>query len=256
MTELNNTQQHKKFKVLLIGDSCMDEYQFGTVDRISPEAPVPIFSYLYKEERPGMALNVRVNLESHNMDVTMMTDLPSKKIRLIDRRTRHHILRIDHDRFSKEPLKFVTKIPNSYDAIVVSDYNKGYITQELLEELHTLFDGPIYVDTKKKNLKPIKGCFFKINETERNECVSVADETIVTLGAGGAVYKDTVFKSEPVEVSDVCGAGDTFLSALVYWHLISGNIKVAIEMANKAAAVTVQHFGTYAPKIEEYYDQT
>ena len=256
MTELNSTLPLKKFKVLLIGDSCTDEYQFGSVDRISPEAPVPVFKFLYLEERPGMALNVRANLENHNIEVTMLTDLPSKKIRLIDRKTKHHILRVDHDRHSKEPLTFSTRIPDSYDAVVVSDYNKGYITQGLLEELHTLYNGPIYIDTKKRDLKPIKGCFFKINESERNNCVSVAEETIVTLGSGGAVYKGTVFKSEPVEVSDVCGAGDTFLSALVYWHLNTGNIKKAIEMANKAAAITVQRFGTYAPKIEEYYDPT
>lgn len=251
---MNNTQQLKKYKVLLIGDSCIDEYQFGTVDRISPEAPVPIFNYLHSEERPGMALNVKANLQSHNIDVTMLTDLPSKKIRLVDRRTNHHILRVDHDRVSKEPLAFDTVIPETYDAVVVSDYNKGFITQALLEELHLLFSGPIYIDTKKKNLGSIKGCFIKINETERNECLSVPEETIVTMGSGGAVYKGMIFKSEPVEVSDVCGAGDTFLSALVYWHLNTGNIKTAIEMANKAAAITVQHFGTYAPKIEDYYD--
>lgn len=251
---MNNTQQHKRYKVLLIGDSCIDEYQFGTVDRISPEAPVPIFNYLYSEERKGMALNVKANLQSHNIDVTLLTDLPSKKIRLVDKRTNHHILRVDHDRVSKEPLTFDTLVPEAYDAIVVSDYNKGFITQALLEELHLLFNGPIYVDTKKKNLGSIKGCFIKINETERNECSSVPEETIVTMGSNGAVYKGTIFKSEPVEVSDVCGAGDTFLSALVYWHLTTNNINTAIKMANKAAAITVQHFGTYAPKIEEYYD--
>jgi D-beta-D-heptose 7-phosphate kinase/D-beta-D-heptose 1-phosphate adenosyltransferase len=233
----------------------VDEYQYGTVDRISPEAPVLVFKFLYKEERPGMALNVKANLESHNIDVTMLTELPSRKIRLIDKRTKHHILRIDHDQICKEPLSFETLIPTTYDAIVISDYNKGFVTQLLLEEIHTLFDGPIYIDTKKKNLGSIKGCFVKINEIERNECQSVPEETIVTLGSGGAVYKEEVFKSYPVEVSDVCGAGDTFISALVYWHLNTGNIKTAIKMANKAAAITVQHFGTYAPTIEEYYDQ-
>lgn len=251
---MNNTHLQKKFKILLIGDSCVDEYQFGRVDRISPEAPVPVFNYLYSEERPGMALNVKANLEAYNIYVDIITDLPSKKKRLIDIKTKHHILRVDHDQVSKQPLIFETGIPSNYNAVVVSDYNKGFITQELLEELHTLFHGPIYIDTKKTNLGSIKGCFFKINELERNSCISVAEETIVTLGSGGAVYKGQFFKSVPVDVSDVCGAGDTFLAALVYWHLSTKDIKIAIEMANKAAAITVQHLGTYAPTIEEYYE--
>jgi len=256
MNEFQNTQQPVKYKVLLIGDSCTDEYHYGVVKRISPEAPVPIFNFLYSEEKPGMAYNVKANLEAHGIAVDLLTDFPSTKIRLIDVKTKNHILRIDKDKHSKEPIQFVTKIPNMYDAVVVSDYNKGYITQKLLEELHTLFDGPIYVDTKKRDLGNIRGCIFKINEKERNDCTSVAEETVVTLGPGGAVYKDKTFKSEPVEVSDVCGAGDTFLAALVFWHLNTGRLDLAIPLANKAAAVTVQHFGTYAPKIEEYYVTT
>ena len=48
-----DTLQHKKFKILLIGDSCVDEYQYGVVDRISPEAPVPILKFQNKFTRPG-----------------------------------------------------------------------------------------------------------------------------------------------------------------------------------------------------------
>lgn len=252
MNEFQNTQQQKKFKVLLIGDSCVDEYQYGTVDRISPEAPVPIFNYLYSEERPGMVLNVKENLQKHGMEVTCFSSDLSRKIRVVDLRTKQHLLRIDKDVVVKEPLFFDSKIPNSYDGIVVSDYDKGYITYEVLEELSNLFSGPIYVDTKKKDLKRLKGCIVKINEQEKNQCISLPSELIVTLGSRGAVYKDKEYVSEKVEVSDVCGAGDTFLAALVCWHLYTGNIKQAIIMANKAAAVTVQHFGTYAPSLEEY----
>jgi D-beta-D-heptose 7-phosphate kinase/D-beta-D-heptose 1-phosphate adenosyltransferase len=221
------------------------------VDRISPEAPVPVFNFLYSEERPGMVLNVKANLESHNVNVMMLTETSSKKTRFIDKKSGHQLLRLDVDSYSKEPLSLKT-ITDNYDAVVVSDYNKGFITQTSLENLSSIFDGPIYIDTKKRDLGKLKGCFVKINEKERNECTTVCDELIVTLGAGGAVYKAEKFESEAVEVSDVCGAGDTFLAALVYWHLSTGNIRTAIRMANKAAAVTVQHFGTYAPKLEEY----
>ena len=57
-----NTQQPKKYKILLIGDNCVDVYQYGTVDRISPEAPVPVFKFSHEERKPGMAGNVANNL--------------------------------------------------------------------------------------------------------------------------------------------------------------------------------------------------
>ena len=53
-------------------------------------------------------------------------------------------------------------------------------------------------------------------------------------------------------MTDVCGAGDTFLASLVYFHLITGNLDLAIPLANKASAVTVQKLGTYAPTMEEF----
>ena len=57
-------QQQKLYKILLIGDSCEDIYHFGTCQRISPEAPVPILKKAYEEIRPGMSANVAANLES------------------------------------------------------------------------------------------------------------------------------------------------------------------------------------------------
>ena len=56
-----NIQQPKQFKILLIGDDCLDVYQFGTVDRISPEAPIPVFECTHKDTKSGMAGNVAKN---------------------------------------------------------------------------------------------------------------------------------------------------------------------------------------------------
>ena len=127
------TPPQKPYQILLIGDSCIDEYQYGTVDRISPEAPVPIFKYIRSEEKPGMVYNVKNNLENLGCHVTLLTRDPSRKIRLIDSRTGHHITRIDRDVLSVP----VDILPNSleYDAIVISDYDKGVVTYGLVEEL-------------------------------------------------------------------------------------------------------------------------
>jgi D-beta-D-heptose 7-phosphate kinase/D-beta-D-heptose 1-phosphate adenosyltransferase len=245
-----NTPPQKPFQILLIGDSCIDEYQYGTVDRISPEAPVPIFKFDRSEEKPGMVYNVRNNLEKLGCHVTLLTREPSRKTRLIDSRTGHHITRIDRDVLSPP----VDILPGSldYDAIVISDYDKGVITYGLVEDLIKTSSCPIYIDTKKKDLKRFEGAFVKINSLENSLAISYPTELIVTQGKHGARYKDETFPSPVIEVTDVCGAGDTFLASLAYFHLVSGNIKLAIPLANKASAITVQKLGTYAPTMEEF----
>jgi sugar/nucleoside kinase (ribokinase family) len=61
-----------------------------------------------------------------------------------------------------------------------------------------------------------------------------------------------LFPAPEIEVSDVTGAGDTFLSALCYQYLCNqGNMQLAIEFAIRASSVTVQHVGVYAPTLEE-----
>ena len=246
-----NTPPQKPFQILLIGDSCIDEYQYGTVDRISPEAPVPIFKYLRSEEKPGMVYNVRNNLEKLGCHVTLLTRDPSIKTRLIDSRTGHHITRIDRDVLAV-PIDVINFSSSEYDAIVISDYNKGTVTYELVEDLIKTFNCPIYIDTKKKDLKRFEGAIVKINSLEKSLAISFPTELIVTLGKAGAIYKDTTFPAPSIEVTDVCGAGDTFLASLVYFHLTTGNLNLAIPIANKASAITVQKLGTYAPTMEEF----
>ena len=88
MTELNHTQQLKSFKILLIGDDCHDIYTYGYVNRISPEAPVPVFEPHYTIHKDGMAGNVRKNLEALGCTVNFLHGKSSEKNRLIDARTK------------------------------------------------------------------------------------------------------------------------------------------------------------------------
>ena len=251
MTELNHTQQLKSFKILLIGDNCKDIYQYGTIDRLSPEAPVPVFVPTRKEERDGMAGNVYNNLESLGCEVTYLFGETSIKTRLIDERSKQQIVRIDND-VESTPLTFDTGIPDVYDAVVVSDYNKGTVSYELIEELIAL-SIPIFIDTKKTDLERMQGAWVKINELEYSKIKTECTGVIVTLGSKGAIvpHYDLSFAAPRVEVSDVCGAGDTFLAALVYEYLNKRTIAPAIEYAIKAASCTVQHLGVYAPTREE-----
>ena len=76
---------------------------------------------------------------------------------------------------------------------------------------------------------------------------------IVTRGSKGASakYHDLSLPAPVVEVADVTGAGDTFLAALTVRWLEKQDINLAMQYAIRAASVTVQHFGVYAPTPEE-----
>jgi bifunctional ADP-heptose synthase (sugar kinase/adenylyltransferase) len=259
MTDLNAIQQQTRYKILLIGDNCIDVYRYGTVDRISPEAPVPVFKFEKEEQCPGMAGNVKLNLEALGCEVDFFTSKePSIKTRIIDKRSKQHLLRIDED-VEAEPID-ISKIAdlNHYDAVIISDYNKGTITYDNIDQIRKDYQGLIFMDTKKSDLACFYNIFVKINELEYNNCDSINNSLIITLGSRGAMYKtgrdpkhETVYPCPAAEVVDVTGAGDTFLAAFAFEFLRSYNHGVAIDFANRASSITVQHLGCYAPKLEE-----
>lgn len=246
-----NIQPQRKFNILLIGDFCVDVYQFGTIDRLSPEAPVPVFKPTYIEQRHGMAGNVCNNLETLGCNVNFIRGDASKKTRLIDQRSRQHVVRIDED-VKSYPIRFHSAIP-LYDAVVISDYGKGAVDYDLIESVLSSVKCPVFIDTKLTDLSCMEGAWVKINALEYSRIQSQCSGLIVTHGSNGAeiVNQNIRIKSPAVEVVDVTGAGDTFLAAMVYRYLINNDIKTAVEFANRAAAVTVQHLGVYAPTLEE-----
>lgn len=237
------------FNILLIGDNCTDVYKYGTIDRISPEAPVPVFKFSHEESKPGMAGNVKLNLEAFGCHVNFLHGSSSTKTRLIDLRSRQHIVRIDVDS-SSDPISFDTAVPASYDAVVVSDYNKGTIGYETIEDIRNFYKGPIFVDTKKHDLARFEGCIVKINSQEFSLAKSVPTDLIVTAGDLGAYFRDVNYPTDKVEVVDVCGAGDTFLSALVFEYLNTKDMVKSIKFANKASTIAVQHSGVYVLTID------
>lgn len=245
-------QQPKKFNILLVGDSCTDIYQFGTVDRLSPEAPVPIFCPTHSYSKPGMVGNVAHNLETLGCTVSVLTGTASSKTRLIDQRSGQQILRIDTDSAS-DPIAIETVLPSVYDAVVISDYNKGTVTYELIQDIIGMAQVPVFIDTKKTDLAQMRGAWVKINELEYSRLTSDCPQLIVTRGARGAeiINQAMTFGAPAVEVADVTGAGDTFLAALTYQYLVSQDITSAVEFAIRAASITVQHLGVYAPTLEE-----
>ena len=235
--------QQKQLKVLLIGDSCTDEYVYGSCERLNPEAPVPILKFNRKETKKGMAWNVRENIESFGIEVYMITNQETiTKTRYIDEKYNQQILRVDNEPDLK-PMKY--DLPDGhFDALVISDYDKGFLSNEKVFELVEWFDGPVFIDSKKTKL-PKESCFVKINDLEFSKLDNPADNLIITRGSKGAEYQGKLYPGEKVDIFDAVGAGDTFLSAMVYFYLKYGKIEEAIPYANKAAAIAVSNFGTY-----------
>ncbi len=254
MTESATTQAQTSLNVLLIGDSCIDEYKIGTIDRLSPEAPVPVIKITETGQVPGMASNVLKNLENLGIYPDFVTNNEQiLKTRYIDKRSGQHMLRVDTE---PKIVSWSGKTPfsiDTYDAIVISDYNKGFLTYELIEGIIKAAKCPIFIDTKKTQLADISAShvYFKINELEAKNARSTPSNLIVTLGDRGASYNGEIFPTKPVEVMDVCGAGDTFLAALTAQYLFTKDIEKAILFANVAAGITVQHRGNYAPSYDE-----
>ena len=201
-----------------------------------------------------MAGNVYTNLKTLGCSVDLVCGHASKKTRLIDVRSKQQILRIDED---VESIPVVNIGTDGYDAVVVSDYNKGVVSYELIELIIRQSNGgsfpPVFIDTKKTQLDRMQGAWVKINELEYSKVKSECTGLIVTKGGGGAyaTYYNYQSRAPKVEVADVTGAGDTFLAALTYNYLHTRNIMRAMDFANLAAAVTVQHIGCYAPTNEE-----
>ena len=232
-------------KVLLLGDSCEDEYIYGRCTRLSPEAPVPILDYAKMQTKPGMASNVCLNLQAFDIDITFLTNTEKiVKTRFVDERSNQHILRVDNEERVKPLL--VPVATNSFDAVVISDYNKGYLTTEKIFEIVEGATCPVFIDSKKTVLPNKENCFVKINDVEYEKLDDYnIDNLIVTKGSEGCIYKQTLYPAEKVNVYDVVGAGDTFLAALVYGYITTNNIDESLMLGNRAAAIAVQQLGTY-----------
>lgn len=239
--------------VIVIGDKCTDKYVFGETTRLSPEQPVPVLDQTRIEERPGMAGNTELNLKAFGINTILLSQRELiTKTRFVDTNSGYQLLRLDETpkvgRIANAELKMAMMHMNP-DAIVISDYDKGYITDDDLWHLCNNFNRPVFVDTKKRKLFHKDNVFWKINKKEYEllDKNHLPNDThlIVTLGNDGALWAGLKFLPQVVKVFDVCGAGDTFMAALVYEFLRTKDMRKAIELANKAAAISVTHPGAY-----------
>jgi len=243
-------------KIAVVGDACIDKYVYGSCDRLCPEGPVPVLNHKHKEHAGGMSLNVFNNLQNMLNDVSVYhysNDFNKmEKTRFVDQKTNQLLLRVDTndqcDRI-RETSKLAIK-QNKYDAVVVSDYCKGYMYDEDIIELG--LSSPIsFLDSKRKLTRDIVGSFnlIKLNEYEYKVNKELVDrymkKFVVTLGSKGVMFLGEIYSPPKVlQTYDVSGAGDTFLSAIVYKVMSGEHIIKAIEFAQKCCNKVIQERGT------------
>ena len=245
--------------ITIIGELCRDVFKYGNVTRLCPEAPVPVLTDVYKEINWGMAGNVQENLLAHNPDLNINLIHQKntiRKIRYLDDKTNHMFLRVDEgedeiDKLVLTPEK-VEDITNS-DLVIVSDYNKGFLTEEVLIQIGKLSKLSI-IDTKKTISEDLidSFTFIKLNEHEyeRNKNISDKnkDKFIITLGMNGAKHDDIIFLSpSPKQTIDVSGAGDTFTAFFSLKYFETKNISESIKFANQMASIVVSKRGVATP---------
>ena len=243
--------------ILIIGDACKDIFKYGLSTRLAPEAPAPVFNTLRSVENFGMAGNVYKNVESIILKKKLKINVELicndnwediKKTRYVDDNSNHMFLRVDENdtEFKRCDVKSIKL--SKYDLIIISDYNKGFLTEDdikYISENHSL----TIIDTKKKMDDWIKNCtFIKVNthEYEQNKKYiekNLKKKTVITLGKKGCLFDGNIWDVPEVAVKDVSGAGDSFLAGFSVYYLVSNNVEFSISFANECSTAVVQKRG-------------
>jgi D-glycero-beta-D-manno-heptose-7-phosphate kinase len=300
-------------KVGVIGDVMLDTYMWGHVERISPEAPVPVVSLDKKEQRVGGAGNVALNVQSlgakawvisvtgddseadqlntlftsSKIDATYSvrssSRLTTNKTRIISRN--QQMMRLDTEittdlsAADEQALlssfgKFIKEVKP--DIVVLEDYNKGVLTENLIHEVIQLCKQAgvlTAVDPKRKNFFAYKEAdIFKPNLKEVKEALNLLfiDSSLpllenihaeikqflhhhisfITLSEKGVFYQHgeeaAVIPSHVRNIADVSGAGDTVIAVAALVYAATKNVHLMAEMANIAGGLVCEVVGTTA----------
>ncbi len=239
-------------RVLLIGEQCDDIFIYGDTPRLSPEGPAPVFIPKREVYNGGMGMNVMKNLMALDIDVDFEhQQAPITKTRHIHESSNTLLLRIDEE---KNIDNIGDRLPKldfwDYPMVIVSDYNKGFLTEEDIAYIG--FKHPnVICDTKKKLGEWCKDLrFIKLNRTEfenNKEFIEendwILEKLIITLDKDGCMYNGTSYPTEQVEIMDISGAGDTFVAGFVKMFLDTEDVPKSIQFANRCSAQVVQRRG-------------
>ena len=312
----NFQELFKKFssiKVGIVGDVMLDTYMWGDVERISPEAPVPIVSLKNKDHRIGGAGNVALNVQSlgakaYVLSVTGDDDDADKLIslftsqnincnycfrskeRITTNKTRvisrnQHMMRLDaeitNDLCNEDQEKLVELFEKfaekeKPDVVVLEDYNKGVLTEAMIQVVISVCKEKgivTTVDPKRKNflqykdvdifkpnLKEVKDALnllfsdvnLKLLQDIHNELSHLLHHRIslITLSEKGVFYeegnKSAILPSHLRNIADVSGAGDTVIAVASLVYAATKDVHLMAEIANIAGGLVCEEVGTIA----------
>jgi D-beta-D-heptose 7-phosphate kinase/D-beta-D-heptose 1-phosphate adenosyltransferase len=308
---LKTIKKFSKAKILVVGDVMLDEFIWGKVTRISPEAPVPVVNVHHETSMPGGAANVARNIRALNgkvilasavgddtwgnllfkllkedkVDTSILIKLKNRSTILKTRVIAHsqQVVRIDKEKNSKPKdgeLAYlndnIKKVIKNIDGVIVEDYGKGLINQDLVYFLadickqHNKF---IIADPKKGHA--IDYTDFTLITPNLEEALALAgleyngeyipekveeaariildrwnlEGILITLGEHGMYLMEksgVSFKIPTMaqEVYDVSGAGDTVAGVFTSALSCGATLKEAAFISNMAAGIVVGKVGT------------
>lgn len=247
-------------KILVIGELCIDEFIYGEVKRFSPEAPVPVFNPIEKNTNMGMAGNVVSNLKFLYDDIEVLHWHQTEKIvksRYCDKVSNHMFIRIDEEKIPCDKITYLSpnqrKTINETDLVIVSDYDKGFLSDNILCEIGSLSKLSL-IDTKRKITQNIVDSFdfIKVNKTEYLNNKDIVENNqskfLITKGKEGVTFNGKVYESpNPQDTIDVSGAGDTFAASFSLKYILTEDIDSSIRYANEVCANVVNKKGVSLP---------
>ena len=243
-------------KIVVIGETCVDKFIYCDINRLSPEAPVPVLQPINTVVNAGMSGNTVANVKAlkpsskvlHFSNLSQVT-----KTRYVEKKTNHMFLRVDEGDDKIEQFIWSEDYEHfiqDADVVIVSDYNKGYLLDYTLQLIAYKSKLSILDSKRKLNSDIIKDfTFVKLNEEEylNNKELDVS-KIIVTLGSKGCMYNGKTYSSpNPQETIDVSGAGDTFTAAFALSYATAKSVPNAIKFANKISAEVVSKRGVQTP---------
>ena len=305
-------------RILVVGDIILDKFIWGSVERISPEAPVQVVNIQRENTALGGAANVAHNLAAIDADVTLLGVVGSdnnakilhKAFKAVGIRTAglitdaarptttktrviagsQQVVRIDHETsapvspaIESRLLVYLKKNIHSFSAVIVSDYQKGVLTDRVIrmvvdlanqKKIKTIIDPKrkdfsIYAGASliKPNLKEAESAVGHKLKTE-NEVRQAADQllkkhrfegVLITRGRDGMFLKEKSvgenISATAREVFDVTGAGDTVIAYLGYFIAGGYSFADAARIANIAAGIAVSRVGTVTVTKAEVHHQ-
>ncbi len=304
----------RKASVLVVGDIIMDHFIWGRVERISPEAPVPVVEVTEETVLLGGSANVVNNIVSlggrcyltgivgRDRDGTMLLKMlrergvelggiviDSRRPTTIKTRIIAHsqqVVRFDREKRSPVSTKttarildYIERTLKKVDVVVVSDYSKGLVTEELMEGLKGLASAmhkTVVVDPKVEHFHYYHGVELVTPnslEASRASGIEISDEdslqragrtllerlscraVLITRGERGMSLfekgRDTHIPTVAREVYDVSGAGDTVAGVMALSLSAGADYREAAVLANMAAGIVVGKVGTAVVHPEE-----